>query len=141
MRASGGTHNHTHLMSGRTARKTSCAFAACVVACVLPTVVCLFCVAVGCAACFFVDYVMVCILHAVLFPLPFCSLFWPEFGYLRYVCNSMPSGSVLFCVVLFCVLCNVLFCIFAVFSVVLGVDTSWACCSLCSAILLWYAAC
>ena len=82
---------------------------------VLLHVVCLllsvcFCVAVGCAVFVFVDSVMVCIWHAVIFPPPLCYVFWSEFGYHRYVCNSMLSGSVLFCVVLFCVLCNVLFC-------------------------------
>ena len=42
---------------------------------------------------------------------PLCSVFWSEFGYHRYVCNSLLSDSVLFCVVLLSVLCNVLFCI------------------------------
>ena len=55
-------------MSGRTARRASCAFAACVAASDLLTVVCLYCVAVGCAVSMFVEYVMVCILHAVIFP-------------------------------------------------------------------------
>ena len=36
---------------------------------------------------------------------PFCSMFWSELGYYCYACNSLLSGSVLFCVVLFCVLC------------------------------------
>ena len=115
VRASGGAHNLTHLISGRAARRTSCAFAACVVACGLLTVVCLFCVAVGWAVLVFVDYVMVCILHAVLSP-PFWSVFCSDFGYHRYVCNSLLSGSVLFSVVLCCVLCNVLFCLPSILS-------------------------
>ena len=90
----GGAQNHTHLISGRAAHRTSRAFAACVVACDLLTVVsvvCLFCVAVGFAGLVFVDSLMVCILHAVLFPPPI--LF----------CSGL-SGSVLFYVVLLCVL-------------------------------------
>ena len=68
MRGSGGAHNHTHLISERTAEKTSCAFAACEIARDLLNVVRLFCVAVGCAVLLFADSLMVCILHAVVFP-------------------------------------------------------------------------
>ena len=105
MRASGGAHNHTHLISGRAAQRTSCAFAACVVACDLLTVVSLFCVAVGCAVLVFVDSVMLCILHAVLFPhCVLCYGFTPDIT----VMFAIPCCRALFCSLLFCFVCCVI---------------------------------
>ena len=131
----------TPLMSGRTARRTSCAFAACVAARALLNVACLYCVAVCCAVfgvCGLCDGMHL----ACCYIPPLCFVFWSECGYRRYVCNSLLFGFALFCVVLFCVLFSVLCCIFAICSVVRGVDTLWACCSgLFRYVLLWYAAC
>ena len=97
----------TPLMSGRTARRTSCAFAACVAASDLLTVVCLYCVAVGCAVSLFVEYVMVCILHAVIFPhYVLCSGLNADIA----VMFAIPCCSDLLCSVLFCFVCCLISC-------------------------------
>ena len=90
-------------MSGRTARRTSCAFAACVAASDLLIVVCLYCVAVDCAVSVFVEYVMVCILHAVQFPPHFvlCSNLNSDIT----VVFAIPCCPALFCSVLFRFVC------------------------------------
>ena len=108
MRASGDVHNHTHAISGRVSRRTSCAFAACVVAWDLFTVVCLFCVAVGFVGFVFVDSVMVCTLHSVRFPpnSVLCSGQNPDIT----VMSASPCCPALFCSVLFCFVCCVMSC-------------------------------
>ena len=89
----------THLISGRTARSTSCAFAACVAARALLNVAGLYCVAVCCAVLVFVDYVMVCILHAVTFPhYVLCAGLNADIT----VMFSIPCCPALLCSVLFC---------------------------------------
>ena len=87
----------------RPARRTSCAFAACVAASDLLTVVCLYCVAVGCAVSVFVEYVMVCILHAVIF---LCSGLNADIAFMF----AIPCCSDLLCAVLFCFVCCLMSC-------------------------------
>ena len=94
-------------MSGRTARRASCAFAACVAASDLLTVGCLYCVAVGCAVSMFVEYVMVCILHADIFPhYVLCSGLSADIA----VMFAIPCCSDLLCSVLFCFVCCLMSC-------------------------------
>ena len=96
------------LYSERAARRASRAFATCFAACVLLTVVCLFCVAVGCAVLVFVDPVMVCILHAVLFP-PH-SVLCSVLSSVITVMFAIECCPALFCSVLLCVVCSVMSC-------------------------------
>ena len=107
VRARGGAHNHTHLISGRAARRTSCAFAACVVACNLCTVVGLcfaaFCVRAWCLWILDGMHIACCSIlpHSVL-----CSGLNSDIT----VAFAISCCLALVCSVLFCAVCCVISC-------------------------------